>query len=84
MITLLCIKEGVTFSEIEEKCLRSSPLTLTGVLKTLAHGEKVEKVRKRKRAAIELPKGATPTTEEEPETEEGGGGGGGGGALLQR
>ena len=28
LITLLCIKGGVTFSETEEKCLRSSPLTL--------------------------------------------------------
>ena len=33
LISLLCIKGGVTFSEMEEKCLRSSPLTLTGVLK---------------------------------------------------
>ena len=31
LITLLCIKGGVTFSEIEDKCPKSSPLTLTGV-----------------------------------------------------
>ena len=29
LITLLCIKVGVTFSEIDEKCLKASPLTLT-------------------------------------------------------
>ena len=28
LITLLCIKGGVTFSETEERCPRSSPLTL--------------------------------------------------------
>ena len=36
LITLLCIKGGVTFSEIEEKYPRSSPLTFTRVLKTPA------------------------------------------------
>ena len=59
LITLLCIKGGVTFSETEEKCLRASPLTLTGVLKTPAQGEEVERVRKRKRATTELPREAT-------------------------
>ena len=59
LITLLCIKGGVTFSETEEKCLRASPLTLTGVLKIPAQGEEVERVRKRKRAATELPREAT-------------------------
>ena len=34
LITLLCIKGGVAFSETEEKCLKASHLTLTGVLKT--------------------------------------------------
>ena len=48
LITLLCIKGGVTFSETEEKCLRASPLTLTGVLKAPAHGEEVKRARKRK------------------------------------
>ena len=36
LITLLCIKGGVTFSKTEEKCPRASPLTLTRVLKTPA------------------------------------------------
>ena len=31
LITVLCIKRGVTFSETEERCSRYSPLTLTGV-----------------------------------------------------
>ena len=82
LITLLCIKGGVTFSETEEKYPRSSPLTLTGVLKAPAQGEEVERTRKRKRAASELLREAAPTAEEELETEEireGGGGGGGGG-----
>ena len=73
LITLLCIKEGETFSETEEKCPRSSSLTLNGVLKTSAQGEEVERARKRKRAATELPKEATPAVEEGPETEEIGG-----------
>ena len=50
LITLLCIKGGITFSEKKEKCLRPSPLTLTGDLKTPAHGEEVERARKIKRA----------------------------------
>ena len=66
LITLLCIKGGVTFSEIEEKCLRAFPLTLTRGLKTPAQGEEVERVRKRKRAAPKLPREATPTAKEEP------------------
>ena len=72
LITLLCIKGGVTFSEIEEKCLRAFPLTLTRGLKTPAQGEEVERARKRKRAAPKLPREATPTAKEEPETKEGG------------
>ena len=36
LITLLCIKGGVTFSETEERCPRSSPFTLTRVLKVVA------------------------------------------------
>ena len=39
LITLLCLKECVTFSETKEKCLRSSPLTLIGVLKAPVQGE---------------------------------------------
>ena len=66
LITLLCIKGGVTFSDIEEKCSRASPLTLTRVLKTLAQGEEVERAIKRKRAATKLLREATPIAEEEP------------------
>ena len=75
LITLLCIKEGVTFSETEEKCLRSSPLTITGVLKAQVQGEEVERTRKRKRVTSELQGEAVPTTEERLETEEIEGGG---------
>ena len=64
---------GVTFSETEEKCLRSSPLILTRVLKTLEQGEEVERARKRKRVATKFQREATPTVEEELETEEIGG-----------
>ena len=71
LITLLCIKGGggggggggwggVTFNETEEKCPRSSPLTLTGVLKTPAQGEEVERARKRKRADTYFPREAAP------------------------
>ena len=78
LITLLCIKGegrgggggGVTFSKTEEKYPRDSPLTLTRVLKTATQGEEVERARKRKREATELPMEATPTDKEEPETEE--------------
>ena len=66
LITRLCIKGRVTFRETKEKCPRSSPLTLIGVLKTLTHGEEVERARKRKRTATELPREATPAAEEEP------------------
>ena len=65
----------VKFNEMEEKCLRSSPLTLTGVLKALVQGEEVERIRKRKRETSELQRETTPTAEEEVETEELGGGG---------
>ena len=68
LITLLCIKGGVTFSETEERCPRSSPITLTGVLKAPTQGEEVERARKMKSAALELLKEAAPTTNEETET----------------
>ena len=71
LVTLLYIKRGVTFIKIEERCLRASHLTLTRVLKTLAQGEEVERARKRKRAATELPREVTSIAEEEPGTEEG-------------
>ena len=70
LITLMCIKGGVTFNETKERYLTASPLTLTRVLKAPAYGEEVERVRKRKRAATKLPREATPTIEEKPETEE--------------
>ena len=74
LITLLCIKErGVTFNETEERCSKSSPLTLTRVLKALTQGEKVERTRKRKRSTTELPREISPTVEEEPKIEERGG-----------
>ena len=64
---------GVTFSETEEKCPRSSPLTLTRVLKAPAQSEEVERARKRKRADTDFPRDAVPTVEEEPKNEEMGG-----------
>ena len=75
LITLLCIKGGVTFNETEERCPRPSPFTLTRVLKALAHGEKVERAIKWKRETIELPREIAPAVEEEPEIEDLGGGG---------
>ena len=64
LITLLCIKRGVTFNETEEKCPRASPLTLTRVLKTPAQVEEVKRVRKRKRTAKEPTREATLAVEE--------------------
>ena len=49
LITLLCIKGGIKVVEEEEKSLNASLLTLTGVLKTPAKGEEVERIRKRRR-----------------------------------
>ena len=49
LITLLCIKGGIKVAKDEEKSLKSSHLTLIRVLKTLAEGEEVERIRKRKR-----------------------------------
>ena len=48
LITFLCINGGVTFNETEEKCPRSSLITLIGVLKTPAQDEEVERARKKK------------------------------------
>ena len=73
LITLLCIKGVVTFSEIEEKCPRSSSLTLTMVLKTPAQGEEVERARKRKITYTDFPREVAPAAEEELEIEEIGG-----------
>ena len=69
LITLLCIKGGVTCSETKEKCLKASLLTLTGVLKTLVEGEEVERIRKRKMVEKEQPKETVPIVEAEEEFE---------------
>ena len=53
LITLLCIKGGVTFSEPkEEQCPKASPLTFTGITKGPVEGgegERRERMKKRKR-----------------------------------
>ena len=49
LITLLCIKGGIKVAKYEEKCPKASHLTLIGVLKTLAEGEEVERIKKRRR-----------------------------------
>ena len=72
LITLLCIRGGITFSETEEKCPRASPPTLTRVIKTPSQGVEVKIVRKRKRETIELPRETTPVVDEELEIEKGG------------
>ena len=77
LITLLCIKGGVTFSETEEKCLRSSPLTLTKVLKTPTQGEEVES-KKEEESSYRTCKGGNPYSRENQKSKKGGGGGGGG------
>ena len=63
---------------MEERCPRSSPLTFTRVLNASAQGEGVERARKRKRVASELPREAALTAKEEPKIEKMEGGGGGG------
>ena len=75
LITLLCIKGGVTFSETEEKCLRSSPLTLIGVLTAPVKVEEVERTRKRKRETSKIQGEAVLVAEGRLEIEERGGGG---------
>ena len=69
LITLLCIKGGVTFSETEDKCLKASPITLIGVLKTPAEGEEVERIKKRKTMEKEQSRETVPTVEAEEEFE---------------
>ena len=75
LITLFCNKGGVTFSMTEERCLRSSPLTLTRVLKTPTQGEEVERARKKKKVASKLLREAASIADEEREIEEKGVGG---------
>ena len=69
LITLLCIKGGVTFSEVEEeRCPKSSPLTLTEITTSPVEGERREKGKKRKIAeVVEVPRELVPTTEHEEE-----------------
>ena len=77
LITLLCIKGGVTFNETEEKCPKVSHLTLTRALKTLAESEEVGRIRKRKRVETKQQRETTLVVEVEDELghEERGGGG---------
>ena len=50
LITLLCIKGVVTFSEEEEeRCPKASPLTLTGITTGLVEGEEGERREKEKK-----------------------------------
>ena len=44
LITLSCIKGGVTLSETEKKCSKGSPLTLTRVLKALTEEKIGERI----------------------------------------
>ena len=82
LITLLCIKGCVKFSDIkEEKCSKASPLTLIGITKGPVEGEEEERIensRKRLRAkTVEVPKEPVLRTEHavESDNEEGEGGG---------
>ena len=66
LITLLCIKGSVKFNEEEEeRCPKTSPLTLIGVLKAIVESEKGERrekpTRKRKRAETEDLRDQAPT-----------------------
>ena len=68
LITILCIKGGMKVAKYEEKNPKSSPLTLTGVLKTPVEGEEVERIRKRRRTKEQL-KETISTVEAEGEFE---------------
>ena len=68
LITLLCIIRGIKVAEHEEKSMKASPLTLTGVLKTLVEGEEVKIIRKRRRTK-ERPRETIPIIEVEREFE---------------
>ena len=65
LITLLCIKRGVKFNDIEEeKCPKASPLTPIGITKGSVEGEeeKTRQSRKSKREEIvEQPREPVPT-----------------------
>ena len=69
LITILCIKGGVTFSETEEKFPKASPLTLSRVLKTPVEDEEVERIRKRKIVEKEQPMETVLIVEAEEEFE---------------
>ena len=67
LITVLCIKGGVTFSEVEEEtCPNASPLSLIGALKALVENEEEERRRKKKRTVEQL-RGLVPTVVAEEE-----------------
>ena len=71
LITLLCIKGGVKFNEEEEeRCPKTSPLTLIGVLKApmeSKEGKRREKpTKKRKMAETETRKGVSPVRDQAP------------------
>ena len=72
-------QEGVKLSDIEEeKCLKASPLTLTGIIKGPIEGEEGEKRQSRKRKKteiVEVPREPVPTTKpiEESDSEKKGG-----------
>ena len=69
LVTLLCIKRGVTFSDIEnEKCPKASPFTLTGITKGPVENEEEERRRKRK-ITMEQPREPFLIVEAEDESE---------------
>ena len=67
LITLLCVKGGIKVVEDNEKGPKASPLTLTGVLKTLIKDEEVKRIRKRKMVEKEQPRETVPIIEDEGE-----------------
>ena len=68
LITLLCIKRGLKVAEEEENSPKATPLTLTGVFKTLAEGKKGERIKKMRRIE-EQPRETVHTVEAEREVE---------------
>ena len=53
-------QKGVTFNEIEEKCPKAYPLTLTRDVKTPAEGEEVKRARKIKNGRNKTAEGSNP------------------------
>ena len=67
LVKLLCVKGGVKFNdEEEERCPKTSPITLTRVLKALVESEERERREKptRKRKRVETKEENTRETEE--------------------